>query len=186
MSTQATMAMCLIALVAARELRADDELMCVAPPALSSDVTTLADAGDVVLDVTADAVRRALILQSLQREPLQTEPTKPGGAVRYSISENMTAAMRYDKAFVAETGRNDELRTNRFTAFSTARERDVLGLGMDWGVGEDNVVGFGYQLQSIRPDPRNNPAGGLSILPGSEGVDHSFTFGVTRSWGGTD
>jgi hypothetical protein len=188
MSKQATTAMCLIALVGASALYAsDDELMCVDAPVLSVEVETFVAAGDVVLLATADAVRRAVLLQSLRREPLRSEAPTPG-QVRYSIADNMTAAMRYDHAFFFEKASNDDLRTNRFTSFSTARERDVLGLGMDWGVGDNNVVGFGYQLQSVRPNRGSDAGGGgaTSILPGSEGLDHAFTLGVTRSWGGDD
>ncbi len=182
--------MCLIALACAPEMHASDEqLMCVERPGLSAAVESLAEGSDVVLFATADSVRRELRVLSLRLDPLQDESTTSGNGVRYSIAENMTAAMSYNRAVVFERGSTDELRTSRFSSLSTARDRDVLGLGMDWGLGDNNSVGFGYQLQSIRPDSApvtQSGGGGTSILPRSEGLDHAFTFGVTRSWGGDD
>ncbi len=107
-----------------------------------------------------------------------------GGKVHYSLSESMTAEMSYAHVFLFQRGSNQELRTHRFGAFSTARERDVLGLGMNWNWGNSRV-GLGYRLESARPDPKVRAAIG-GILPRSESVEHGFTLGLSRSWGGAE
>ena len=104
------------------------------------------------------------------------------GQVHYSVSETMTAALSYAHTFLFERASNDELRLHRFGAFSTARERDVVALGMKWDWG-NSTVGFGYQLESTRPDPNESPAIG-GFIPRSEKVEHAFTLGLSRSWGG--
>lgn len=165
------------------------QLMSVEPQIEPEQLSTPADRPDITLFADEDALRLSLMVQDLARKPsLQVEPETPGQGLRYSISENMTAAMSYQRAILFERGSNEEVRTSRFSALSTARDRDVLGLGMDWGVGENNTVGFGYQLQSVRPVGGSDPAAGgfSSILPRSEGFDHAFTLGVRRSWGGDD
>jgi len=111
---------------------------------------------------------------------LEGDVAKQGDGVHYSISESMTAAMSYHHAFLYDTASNDELRADKFSNFSTARERDVIGLGMDWRLG-DNIFGFGYQLQSTRPDAMHPST--LSIFPGSAALTHAFTLGLTRHWG---
>lgn len=145
---------------------------------------------EVVLFMRRDADREAFLLDALRSEiedAQRTDASKKSPAVQYSITDNVSASVSYQHAFLFETASDEELRRSRVSAFSTARERDVFGLGMDWGVSEKSRVGVGYQLQSIRPDGTNGEPGGVtSILPGSEAVDHTFSLGVSRSWGGSD
>ena len=145
---------------------------------------------EVVLFIRRDEDRQAFLLDALRSEiggAQNDQSAKASSKVRYSITENFSAAVSYDHAFLFDTASDEELRRSRVGAFSTARERDVFGLGMDWGVSEKSRVGIGYQLQSIRPDGTTGQSGSTtSILPGSEDVNHAFTLGVTRSWGGGD
>jgi hypothetical protein len=145
---------------------------------------------EVVLFIRRDADRQAFLLDALRSEisgAQKNQTAKASPKVRYSITESFSAAVSYDHAFLFDTASDEELRRSRVGAFSTARERDVFGLGMDWGVSEKSRVGIGYQLQSIRPDGSTGQSGSVtSILPGSEDVNHAFTLGVTRSWGGGD
>lgn len=149
------------------------------------------DAAEIALFADAEALRLSLMVQDLAsgQLPLQVRDEGQPGALRYSLSDNVSTSMSYHSAFLFERDGNEEVRTNRFSSLSTARQRDVVGLGMDWGLGENSVLGFGYQLQSIRPDGGFDPAasgGPSSILPRSDGLDHAFTFGVSRSWGAAE
>ena len=187
----AAMAMCLVAIpgLASGAVGEDDsELMCVQPASGSPQLFSPADRPELTLFADEESLRLALMLQDFAYEPhLQIrDEDGGGGGIRYSISDKMTAAMNYHRAVLFERGSNEEVRTHRSSSLSNARDRDVLGLGMDWGVGDGNVVDFGYQLQSARPAGGGDAASGgfTSILPGSESVDHTFTFGVRRSWGG--
>lgn len=159
------------------------------PPATGAEAGK-APAEEVVLFIRRDTDRQAFLLDALQTEidaAQQSDQDKKPGGVRYSLSDNVSAAVSYKHAFLFDTASDEELRKSRVGSFSSARERDVFGLGMDWGVGENSSVGIGYQLQSVRPNNTTpSSGGGGSLLPGSEDVDHAFTLGVTRSWGASD
>jgi len=107
------------------------------------------------------------------------------GTLEYSLGESLSWGVSYHHALLFDTASNEELRKHRMSNFSTARERDVFDLGVDWKMG-DNTLGVGYQLQSKRPDRPLGPDSPSSILPQSEDVGHAFTLGVTREWGGGD
>ncbi len=107
------------------------------------------------------------------------------GSLEYSLGESLSWGVSYHHALLFDTASNEELRKHRLSNFSTARERDVFDLGVDWKMG-DNTLGVGYQLQSKRPDRPLGPDSPSSILPQSEYVGHAFTLGVTRQWGGGD
>jgi hypothetical protein len=94
----------------------------------------------------------------------------------YSLSDNWTAQLSYQHSVIAQTLSNSELRTKKLTEFSTDRERDVLGLQMDWRLA-GSTVGLGYRFQSMRGEP------GSGISGIGERFMHSFTLGFTREWG---
>ena len=128
--------------------------------------------------------------------PLLLRPPEDGAtaaapssaAAGISLSDDVTAVVRYKRARAFATSSGDELRLGNHGGLANTSDRDVLGLGMNWGVGERSSVGVGYQLHSTRPDSSGPGGNGesSSILPGSDRVDHAVTFGVSRSWGGAD
>lgn len=103
-------------------------------------------------------------------------PSDRRGAT-YLLSENWTAQLSYHHAVLAQTLSNSELRTKKLTEFSTDRERDVLGLQMDWRLA-GSTVGVGYRFQSMRGEP------GSGISGIGERFMHAFTLGFTKEWGG--
>lgn len=96
----------------------------------------------------------------------------------YSLSDNWTAQLSYQHAVLAKTLSAEELRTRKMPDFSTDRDRDVLGLQMDWRLASSSKVGFGYRFQSSR----GAPGSGISGI--GERFMHAFTLGFTREWGG--
>ncbi len=124
------------------------------------------------------------------REDSDPAPVGTKRAVSYSLTDGVSAGVSYSRARLFENASSAEARTraSRFGGLSTGRNRDVLDLGMDWGIGDNSSVGIAYQLNSTRPgkSPGSQSGATSSILPGSEGVDHAVTFGVRRSWGGED
>lgn len=167
--------------------------MCVEPAVRGGAAAAFSNDGgaaspdEVVLFMRRDGGHPAFFLDALRSEmsgePQGAPPKSP--SVRYSLSDNVTAGVSYSHAVLFETASDEELRQSRASSFSTARERDVLGLGMDWGLSDKSRVGIGYQLQSVRPDGSTSPTQSTSILPGSQALDHTFTLGVSRSWGGS-
>jgi hypothetical protein len=109
-------------------------------------------------------------------EPRQASDKKPA---TYSLSDNWTAQLSYQHAVLAPTLSNNELRTKKLTDFSTERERDVLGLHMDWRLA-GSTIGLGYRFQSTRGEPGS----GISSI--GERFMHAFTLGFTREWGGAE
>lgn len=183
----------LIALLIGAEAGAQTaESMCIEPATRVGAAAAFSQGGatppdEVVLFMRRDADRQAFLFDAVRAEEMgkQAGPPPKSASVRYSLSDNVTAGVSYSHAFLFETASDEELRQSRASSFSTARERDVLGLGMDWGLSEKSRVGIGYQLQSIRPNGTTSETQSTSILPGSQALDHTFTLGVSRSWGGS-
>jgi hypothetical protein len=128
----------------------------------------------------------ALSLESVERRnvfaprlPWAARPDERSNkkGATYSLSDNWTAQLSYQHAVLAQTLSNDELRTKKLADFSADRERDVLGLQMDWRLA-GSTVGLGYRFQSMRGEPGS----GLSGI--GERFMHAFTLGFTREWGG--
>lgn len=84
----------------------------------------------------------------------------------------------YSHSELFDTLSTHSLRADPSTGFSRQLDRDVLELGMSWGMGR-NRVGLGYQLQSAR----DGEAGLTRFLPGSEAATHAVTLGVSRQFG---
>ncbi len=124
------------------------------------------------------------LLRSSEAELAASAPAAAGIA----LSDDVTAVLGYKRARIFDTSSGDELRLGNHGGLANTSDRDVLGLGMNWGVGERSTVGVGYQLHSTRPESSGSGGSGQasSILPGSDRVDHAVTFGVSRSWGGAD
>jgi hypothetical protein len=123
----------------------------------------------------------SLLAQALS---LQSEPKKKSNKksnkkpTTFSLSDNWTAQLSYQHAVLATTMSTEELR-RKLVDFSTDRDRDVLGLQMDWRVAGSSKVGFGYRFQSSR----GAPGSGISGI--GESFMHAFTLGFTKEWGGT-
>jgi hypothetical protein len=118
----------------------------------------------------------SLLKQALssQSEPKKKSNKKP---TTFSLSDNWTAQLSYQHAVLATTMSTEELR-RKLADFSTERDRDVLGLQMDWRVASSSKVGFGYRFQSSR----GAPGSGISGI--GESFMHAFTLGFTKEWGG--
>lgn len=114
----------------------------------------------------------------LQSPPWVTAPRRRSGGkpATYSLSDNWTAQLSYQHSVLAQTLSNDELRVKKLTDFSTDRERDVLGLQMDWKLA-GSTIGLGYRFQSTR----GAPGSGISGI--GERFMHAFTLGFTKEWG---
>jgi hypothetical protein len=112
---------------------------------------------------------------SSEAEPRKKSTKKPA---TYSLSETWTAQLSYQHAVLAKTLSAEELRTKKLTDFSTDRDRDVLGLQMDWRMAASSKVGLGYRFQSSR----GAPGSGISGI--GDSFMHAFTLGFTREWGG--
>lgn len=127
-------------------------------------------------------------LAGRSREPAaRVAPKNPASRVSYSLSDQLSAQLRYGRSQGFDRSNSRALRDDASTAFSTLPNRDVFDLNMSWNLG-GNQVGVGYQLQSSAGGVWSNastPAeGGLSrFLPGSEQATHSLMFGLTRPWG---
>jgi hypothetical protein len=114
---------------------------------------------------------------------LRSNPTKKSNRkstkkpTTFSLSDNWTAQLSYQHAVLATTMSTEELR-KKLADFSTERDRDVLGLQMDWKVASSSKVGFGYRFESSR----GAPGSGISGI--GESFMHAFTLGFTKEWGG--
>lgn len=131
----------------------------------------------------------ALTLQPSADRDLWQQPLPWASAARetvgkkpatYSLSNNWTAQLSYHHSVLAQTLSNAELRTKNLTDFSTDRERDVLGLHMDWRVAGSSTIGLGYRFQSMRGEP------GSGISGIGDRFMHAFTLGFTKEWGAAD
>lgn len=109
-------------------------------------------------------------------------PPSPGGPVTYSLSDRLSAQVRYRHSFLFGTGTSTALRSEGPRTYSSRPDRDVLGLAMSWRLA-GSTVGLGYQLESARERAGGADAGVTRFLPGSEQATHSFTLGLTREWG---
>ena len=109
-----------------------------------------------------------------------------GGPVSYSLSDHLSAQLRYRRSQGFDRSGSRSLRDDASTAFSTQPNRDVFDLNMNWDVA-GSTLGVGYQLQSSAGGVWSSeaaPAGGISrFLPGNEQATHSLMFGLTRQWG---
>lgn len=85
---------------------------------------------------------------------------------------------RYQRSKL-DTVSNRGLRSDQTTGFSRQLDRDVLELGMSWGVA-GNRIGLGYELQAAR---EGLDQGFSRFLPGSANATHALTLGVTREFG---
>lgn len=117
---------------------------------------------------------------ALSRPP--KDPVAGDGPLSYSLSDRMTAQLRYRFSQPFDRSASKALREDSSTALSTRPDRDVLDLNMSWLLA-GSTVGVGYQLQSARGP---NLADSISVsrfLPGSQQATHSLTLGLTRKWG---
>ncbi len=142
-------------------------------PPLESLETSAARAGQILRE---DGAAAAVPLDSHRSS---------GGPVSYSLSEDLTAQLRYRHSQLSQRGRSRALRDEESTAFSTRPDRDVLDLNMSWHLA-GNTLGFGYQFQSARGGSGPGEVGISRFLPGSQQATHSLTLGFTRQWGGAD
>jgi hypothetical protein len=113
-------------------------------------------------------------------------PRPPGGPLSYSLSDDLSAQLRYRRAQSFDRSGSRSLRDDPSTAFSTLPNRDVFDLNMSWRLA-GNTLGLGYQLQSSAGGVWGTapPAavGFSRFLPGSQQATHSLMFGLTREWG---
>lgn len=108
-------------------------------------------------------------------------PVPSAEPLAYSLSDDVTARLRYDHAQISDRANSQTLREDESTAFSTRPDRNVVGLNMSWRLA-GSTVGLGYQLESSRLGNTGDFGIGR-FLPGNQQALHSFTLGLTRSWG---
>jgi hypothetical protein len=144
------------------------------------------------LGVSADPARLSRLINSSvlhasngdeSRSPAANDPRPNMRGFRYSLTDRCEAKLSYKRSVLFGAATSDELRSRSGGVLSTDRDRDVLGVLMDWNVGQKSKFGVGYRLESARGDGSANSGRGL---PSSEGTDHGLTVGITRSWGGVD
>lgn len=105
-----------------------------------------------------------------------------GGPLSYSLSDDLTAQLRYRHSEPFDRASSKPLREDPSTAFSTGPNRDVVDLNMSWSLA-GSTVGLGYQLQSARGSSLGENIGLSRFMPGDEHSTHSLTLGLTRRWG---
>jgi hypothetical protein len=105
-----------------------------------------------------------------------------GGPLSYSLTDALSAQVRYRRSLLFETQQSAALRVEGPRSFSSRPVRDVLGLNMSWRLA-GSTLGLGYQLESASEHDRGADAGVNRFLPGSEQATHSLTLGVSREWG---
>lgn len=107
-------------------------------------------------------------------------PGDPDAPIAYSLSERLTAQLRYRHSALFGTARSAQLRNDELAGLAQQTERDVVDLGMSWRLA-GSTVGVGYQLQSART--ADDIADLSRFLPGSQHATHALTLGLTREWG---
>jgi hypothetical protein len=117
---------------------------------------------------------------SASAEPERPSPS--GAPAAYSLSDDLTAQLRYHHDERFDRGSSDMLRDDQSTAFSTRPDRDVIDLNMSWRLA-GSTVGLGYELQSARTGSAPGEFGVSRFLPGNPQATHSITLGLTREWG---
>ena len=111
-----------------------------------------------------------------------TAPVRPTSAkVGYSISDDLTAQLRYHRSKIFGSSNSQTLRDDQWSSFSTQPFRDVFDLNMSWQLA-GSTVGIGYQFQSARSSTSTED-GFTRFLPTSPQTTHSLTLGLTRQWG---
>jgi hypothetical protein len=115
-------------------------------------------------------------------EPAPQRPKPSAGPMAYSLSDDLTAQLRYHHDEHFELGSAEMLRDDQSTAFSTRPDRDVIDLKMSWRLA-GSTVGLGYELQSARTGAAPGEFLVSRFLPGNPQATHSITLGLTREWG---
>jgi hypothetical protein len=106
------------------------------------------------------------------------------GPLSYSLSDDLTADLRYHHSQLFGRGDSQTAREEAATVFSTRPDRDVFDLNMSWHLA-GNTLGLGYQLESARSGSATDV--GLSrFLPGNQQAVQSLTLGLTRAWGASE
>ncbi len=120
-----------------------------------------------------------------ESQPKRRYGSGSGGAAgkgfRRALGDNVNAVLSYDHVLLSAKQDGRTLRSRDGGGFSSARDRDVIGVLMDWHVGKTRL-GVGYRLESSR---RAEHDSGGEILD-SEEISHGMNLGVSRSWGGDD
>jgi hypothetical protein len=106
------------------------------------------------------------------------------GPISYSLSDDLTADLRYHRSLLFGRGDSETAREEAATVFSTRPDRDVFDLNMSWHLA-GNTLGLGYQLESVRSGGAAD-AGLGRFLPGNQQAVHSLTLGLTRAWGASE
>jgi hypothetical protein len=128
----------------------------------------------------ADALLREDAILGLGSRPVRSA----GGPLAYSLSDALTAQLRYRRSQMFRFSRSQTVRDDPSSGFSTQADRDVVDLNMSWRLA-GSTVGLGYQLQSSTHGLAGvaNDAGLARFLPGSAQATHSLSLGFTREWG---
>lgn len=145
------------------------------PPAESLETTaTVADSAE-----RAGAILRG----DATARVLPSNPSEgSGGPLSYSLSDDLTAQLRYHHSELVGRQDSQTVRDDESTAFSTRPDRDVLDLNMSWRLA-GSTVGLGYELQSARGGSGAGEVGFSRFLPGSQQATHALTLGLRREWG---
>ena len=144
---------------------------------------------DMALALTEEATPPGPLIGSDAHSAAPGPPRATGGPLSYSLSDHLSAQLRYRRAQSFDRSGSRSLRDDPSTAFSTLPNRDVFDLNMSWRLA-GSTLGLGYQLQSSAGGVWGGApatAAGLSrFLPGNQQATHSLMFGLTREWGGAD
>jgi hypothetical protein len=131
----------------------------------------------------APSERAEQLLHDETAEPNPVERHRPTTAqVGYSLSDDLTAKLGYHHSDLSGSSNSQSLRDDRWSAFSTIPNRDVLDLNMSWHLA-GNTVGVGYQFEASRAGTPLGYGGFSRFLPSNPQATHSITVGLTRQWG---
>jgi hypothetical protein len=140
---------------------------------------------DAAAALTAATGRANQMMRDEAVLPARQAPRAADGPFAYSLSDDLTAQLRYHRTQMFALSPSDAVRADESSGFSTRPDRDVVDLNMSWRLA-GSTVGVGYELQSAArgiPGAVANDAGFARFLPGSGQATHSFTLGLTREWG---
>lgn len=144
---------------------------------------------DMALALAEEATPPGELIGRDSAAAVPSPPRATGGPLSYSLSDHLSAQLRYRRAQSFDRSGSRSLRDDPSTAFSTLPNRDVFDLNMSWRLA-GNTLGLGYQFQSSAGGvwgPTTPAASGFSrFLPGNEQATHSLMFGLTREWGAAE
>ena len=122
-------------------------------------------------------------ISGLDTESRRKAPAATGG---FDLGDQWKAAFSYRHELLSAATPTEELRRDRFSAFSNHPNRDVLDLKLSWSLPWSQVdLGYMFQSQRALGSPAGTPYSVGGILD-SEDQLHAFMIGITKPFGGSD